>query len=116
VNAGIPPRASFKAVLFAALLSSTVAMSDDAVRVQFGMDKGSLVDNFCTGTETALVSANFLRTTKLETLQAFVMYLVSLISHYQPYLACSCSTLVTITVYLIVIPKTNVHYVDPVMP
>jgi hypothetical protein len=92
VNAGIPPRASFKAVLFAALLSSAVAMSDDVVRAQFGIDKGSLVDNFRTGTETALASANFLRTTKLETLQAFVMYLVSSIFHYQPFLTCSCST------------------------
>jgi hypothetical protein len=80
VNAGIPPRASFKAVLFAALLSSSVAMSEDAIRTQFGVDKGRLVDNFRMGAEIALTSANFLRTTKLETLQAFVMYLVSLTS------------------------------------
>lgn len=38
--------------------------------------KASLVDNFKLGTETALARANFLRTTKIEVLQAFVMYLV----------------------------------------
>jgi hypothetical protein len=80
VNAGIPPRASFRAVLFAALLSSTVAMSEETVRTQFGVERGSLIDNFRAGTEAALTKANFLRTTNLETLQAFVMYLVSLSS------------------------------------
>jgi hypothetical protein len=42
------------------------------------MEKRTMVDNFREGTEKALAKANFLRTTKLETLQAFVMYLVSL--------------------------------------
>lgn len=43
---------------------------------EFGVAKASLVDNFKLGTETALSRANFLRTTKIEILQAFVMYLV----------------------------------------
>ena len=77
VNAGIQPRASFQAVLFAALLSSIISMSDDRVLTEFGVDKQSLVNNFREGAEAALARANFLRTTKVETLQAFVMYLVS---------------------------------------
>lgn len=77
VNAGIEPRLSFQAILFAALLSSVVSMSEAQVLADFGVDKQSLVDNFREGTEAALARANFLRTTRLETLQAFVMYLVS---------------------------------------
>ena len=49
------------------------------VLAEFGVTKDGLVDNFRQGTESALARANFLRTTKLETLQAFVMYLVSVL-------------------------------------
>jgi hypothetical protein len=77
VNMGTEPRSSFQAVLFAALLSSVVSMTEDEVRVKFGMEKRTMVDSFREGTEKALAKANFLRTTKLETLQAFVTYLVS---------------------------------------
>jgi hypothetical protein len=77
INAGLEPRASFQAVVFAALLSSIVSMHEHKVLTDYGVDKQSLVDNFRQGTEAALARANFLRTTKLETLQAFVMYLVS---------------------------------------
>ncbi|KAF2033375.1 hypothetical protein EK21DRAFT_59107 [Setomelanomma holmii] len=78
INAGFEPRASFQAVVFAALLSSIVSMEEHKVLSSFGVDKQSLVDNFRQGTEAALARANFLRTTKLETLQAFVMYLIPL--------------------------------------
>jgi hypothetical protein len=77
-NLGIEGQASFQAVLFAALLSSVISMSEDTVRAEFGVEKQSWVDRFREGTEAALARANFLATTKLETLQAFVMYLVSL--------------------------------------
>jgi hypothetical protein len=79
IGAGVEPRASFQAVVFAALLSSVISMSEFKVLQELGVDKQSLVDNFRRGTEAALARANFLRATKLETLQAFVMYLVSLI-------------------------------------
>ncbi|CBX98236.1 hypothetical protein LEMA_P096450.1 [Plenodomus lingam JN3] len=78
INAGVEPRNSFQAVLFAALLSAVVSMPEDKVMAEFRVDKQSLVDNFREGTEAALSRANFLRTTKLETLQAFVMYLIPL--------------------------------------
>jgi hypothetical protein len=77
VSTGIEPRLSFQAVVFAALLSSIVSMPEHRVIAEFGVEKHGLVDNFRSGTESALARANFLRTTKLETLQAFVMYLVS---------------------------------------
>jgi hypothetical protein len=77
VEAGIEPRISFQAVVFGALLTSGISMPEHRVLAEFGVDKHSLVDNFRQGAESALAKANFLRTTKLETLQAFVMYLVS---------------------------------------
>ncbi|KAL5121030.1 hypothetical protein ACEQ8H_000879 [Pleosporales sp. CAS-2024a] len=76
--AGIEPRVSFQAVIFAALLSAIVSMPESIVVAEFGVEKHTLVDNFRSGTESALARANFLRTTKLETLQAFVMYLIVL--------------------------------------
>lgn len=78
VASGIEPRNSFQAVVFAALLSSVVSMSNERVLAEFAVNKQGLVDNFREATEAALSRANLLRTTKLETLQAFVMYLVSL--------------------------------------
>lgn len=78
VASGIEPRNSFQAVVFAALLSSVVSMSHERVLTEFGVNKQGLVDNFREATEAALSRAHLLRTTKLETLQAFVMYLVSL--------------------------------------
>lgn len=79
INAGVEPRASFQAVVFAALLSSVISMPEDRVLTEYGVERQSLVITFREGTEAALTKANFLRTTKLETLQAFVMYLVSTI-------------------------------------
>ncbi len=51
-------------------------MDESTIWRDFGVSKESLIDNFKLGTETALGRANFLRTTKVETLQAFIMYLV----------------------------------------
>ncbi|KAG9192370.1 hypothetical protein G6011_11104 [Alternaria panax] len=78
VNMGMEPRSSFQAVLFAALLSSAISMTEDMVRVKFETERRTMVDSFRQGTEAALAKANFLRTTKLETLQAFVIYLIAL--------------------------------------
>lgn len=78
VTARFEPRPSYQALLFAMLLSSIISMSEQAVQATFGVDKASLVTNFKQGTEAALARANLLRTTKLETMQAFVTYLLPL--------------------------------------
>lgn len=80
VEMGVEPTGSLQAVVFAALFSGVVSMSDDAVLMAFGTSKKDLVDNFQMGAETALGRANVIRTTKVETLQALVMYMVSLLS------------------------------------
>ena len=76
VQLGIEPVGSLQAVVFAAMFSGVVSMPEDVINSDFGVAKKDLVENFQQGTETALGRANILRTTKVESLQAFVMYLV----------------------------------------
>jgi hypothetical protein len=76
VALGIEPPSSVQCVVFATMFSGVVSMDETTVWRDFGVSKERLIDNFRLGTETALGRANFLRTTKVETLQAFVMYLV----------------------------------------
>jgi hypothetical protein len=78
VSLGIEPPSSVQSVVFAAIFSGAVSMDEATIIRDFGVSKGSLIDNFRLATETALGRANFLRTTKIKLLQAFVMYLVSL--------------------------------------
>ena len=74
---GIEPVGSLQAIVFAAMFSGVVSMPEDILMSEFAVAKKDLVENFQQGTETALVRANLLRTTKIETMQAFVMYMVS---------------------------------------
>ncbi|CZT47290.1 probable binuclear zinc cluster transcription factor that regulates the ratio between aurofusarin and rubrofusarin biosynthesis [Rhynchosporium secalis] len=78
VTLGIEPPSSVQTIVFATMFSGVVSMEDSDISREFGVSKASLVDNFKLGTETALARANFLRTTKIEVLQAFVMYLIPL--------------------------------------
>jgi hypothetical protein len=75
---GSEPKPPLQALVLATMLSAVTSMSEEDVRHEFGVAKPELLENFQRGTETALYKANFLRSTKLQTLQAFVMYLVSL--------------------------------------
>jgi hypothetical protein len=79
LHSGTEPPASMKALVMGALLSAVVSMSDHAVSMQLGVPKVQLLQSFQQGAESALYRANFLRTTKLQTLQALVMYLVSVL-------------------------------------
>lgn len=77
VTLGIEPSNAVQTVVFSAMFSGVVSMDESAIFRDFGVSKPSLLENFKLGTETALSRANFLRTTKVEVLQAFVMYMVS---------------------------------------
>jgi hypothetical protein len=79
IHSGIEPPASFQALVMGILLSAIISMTEEAVAYEFGAVKSQLMDSFRQGTETALSKANFLRTTKLQTLQALVMYLVRIL-------------------------------------
>jgi hypothetical protein len=76
ISAGIEPPASLQALVLAAMLSAIISMPEETILLEFGVAKAQFLENFQKGTEMALSRANFLRTTKLVTLQAFVMYLV----------------------------------------
>ncbi|KAF1817617.1 hypothetical protein P152DRAFT_408376 [Eremomyces bilateralis CBS 781.70] len=76
LQGGIEGPASFAALVLATLFSAILSMDSETVLSEYGVVKSQLVDNFREGTETMLSRAHFLRTTKLETLQAFVMYLI----------------------------------------
>ncbi|KAK5172994.1 uncharacterized protein LTR77_003116 [Saxophila tyrrhenica] len=79
IATGTEPVPSHQAIIFAAMLSAAVSLSDEQVSRMFGTTKAALVDSLRSGTEMALSKANFLRTTKTDTMQAFVMYLIPLI-------------------------------------
>lgn len=78
VSKGIEPTPSLQAVVFAALFTAVISMPEHEVLRLFGVPQKDLKETFQLGTEIALGKAHFLRTTKTETLQAFVMYLVVL--------------------------------------
>jgi hypothetical protein len=75
VDQGIEPRPSVQALVFAAWFSAAVSVDEAFCRGQ-GCNKTRLVLHMKIGTETALSKAGFLSTTRFETIQAFVMYLV----------------------------------------
>jgi hypothetical protein len=76
IERDITPRPSTQAVIFAAWFSAAVSI-DEVFARQYGCTKAQLVTSTKIGIETALGNAGFLYTTRFETLQGFVMYLVS---------------------------------------
>ncbi|OKL55767.1 hypothetical protein UA08_08998 [Talaromyces atroroseus] len=76
VAQGIEPAPSIQAIVFATLFTAAVSMAPSDTLNIFGVDQRSLIESFQLGTESALGKAHFLRSTKTETLQAFVMYLL----------------------------------------
>nr|POF02253.1 bikaverin cluster transcription factor bik5 [Quercus suber] len=79
IATGSEPAPSMQAIIFAAMFSAAVSLDDVQVTRQFGTSKASLIDSLRSGSEMALAKANFLRTTKVDTMQAFVMYLIPLV-------------------------------------
>ncbi|KAK4128764.1 hypothetical protein N657DRAFT_676510 [Parathielavia appendiculata] len=77
VRQNIEPRPSVQAVVFAAWFAAAVSVDDAFCRDQ-QCGKAQLVLHMKIGTETALSKAGFLSTTRFETLQGFVMYLLPL--------------------------------------
>ena len=124
---GIEPASSLQAIVFATLFSAVVSMPEEAILLEFGVSQKALVDNFQLGTETALGRANIIRTTKIETLQAFIMYLVGRFWIYQEFfllisdlkyssclirsLACKRLTILTVILHLHILDSNPlVHY------
>lgn len=77
ISYGVEPPASVQALVYAAWFTAAVSIDDELVVQQYGYTKQNLINLMKIGTEAALAKANFLRTTKVDTMQAFIMYLVS---------------------------------------
>ncbi|KAI1765639.1 fungal-specific transcription factor domain-containing protein [Hypoxylon sp. FL1150] len=65
-----------EALMFAIYYSSITSMEEEEVKVNFGADKGHLINKYRFATEQALAKANFLVTSEVVVLQAFVLFLV----------------------------------------
>ncbi|KAH9902021.1 hypothetical protein F4778DRAFT_104401 [Xylariomycetidae sp. FL2044] len=79
IGAGFEPRPSTQAILFAAMFSGAISMDDSVIYSEIGgFSKANWIASLKLGTETALSKASFLRTTRVETMQAFVMYMISM--------------------------------------
>lgn len=76
IMGGTEPRASLQAVIFAAMFSAAVSMKENVIRELGPFSKANWVMGLKKYTETALKKAHFLRATKVETLQAFVIYMI----------------------------------------
>ncbi|GAD93610.1 hypothetical protein MGYG_02110 [Paecilomyces variotii No. 5] len=76
IDKGFEPTPSLQAVVFAALFTAVASMPESEVLRLFGVTQKDLRGDFQLATEAGLRKAHLLRTTKTETMQAFVMYLL----------------------------------------
>jgi hypothetical protein len=76
VLAGLEPPAWQQSLVLSIMFSGVVSMGDPEITSIFARPKVTILGNFQTGTEVALSKAQFLRATKVETLQALVIYLI----------------------------------------
>ncbi|OTA90716.1 hypothetical protein M434DRAFT_397806 [Hypoxylon sp. CO27-5] len=65
-----------EALMFAIYYASITSMEEDEVKINFGAEKGQLINKYRFATEQALAKANFLVTSELVVLQAFTLFLV----------------------------------------
>lgn len=72
----VPP--SVKSLLFAIYTLSTVSMTPDECLNMLGYSRETALQRFSNGVRLSLIRTNFMKTYDLETLQALVIYLVSL--------------------------------------
>lgn len=76
ISRGLEPAYSLQAIIFAVLFSATISMPEESILPVFGVPQRDLTENFQQATEMALAKANFLKTSKTQTLQALVIYMV----------------------------------------
>ncbi|KAK2744473.1 hypothetical protein FQN55_006800 [Onygenales sp. PD_40] len=76
ISRGFEPPYSLQATVFAALFSAVISLPEATILNSFGVSQKDLTENFQLATEMALAKANFLKTTKTQTLQALVMYMI----------------------------------------
>jgi hypothetical protein len=77
---------SLVAIVMSVLFSAVVAMSEAQVWEISHTSREEMKDSLQLGTEAALGKANLVRSTKIETLQAFVTYLVRVFNNFHGFL------------------------------
>ena len=70
ILAGVEPPASQQAIVMAVMFSAIASMNDEEIASLFSQSKRLVLTSFQKGTEICLSKAQFLRTTKIETMQA----------------------------------------------
>ncbi|KAK5102965.1 hypothetical protein LTS08_003768 [Lithohypha guttulata] len=76
IHAGTLPPPSLQALFFSACFSAVASMSHSEIDSVFHQPQRQVLTNFQQATEIALANGHFLRTTKFETLQGLIIYLV----------------------------------------
>ena len=76
-NSASKPTKSFTALVLAVCFAAAVSLSQTQPQVQFQSNRVALVDRLKLASERALVAAQHLKSLKLETMQAFAIYLVT---------------------------------------
>lgn len=74
-----------EALLFAIYFFATVSTSEDQFQREFGESCASLQDRYHLATRQALVSCQFMKTTELAILQAYVLFLLAVRPKYDPH-------------------------------
>ena len=72
-----PPKPALEALMFSMYFVAVTSLSQEQCLASLGQDKDKLLAQFKYGSETALANAQFLTSTDMLCLQAFVIYVVS---------------------------------------
>lgn len=70
-----------EALMFAIYFISVISLQDQDCRSMFNESKATLLAKYSTGAQQSLVNSRFLKSLNILTLQAFILYLVSVKSH-----------------------------------
>jgi hypothetical protein len=73
----------FEPLIFAIYSAAVMSLTEDECKQRFGNDRKILLSRYISGTSAALTRANFMGSTSLVVLQAFVIHLISVRDMYQ---------------------------------
>lgn len=76
INAAVEPPAYLQAIVFSVFFQAVASMSNSEIDSVFGQTHRQVLQTFQLATETSLAKAHVLRTSKFETLQALIIYLI----------------------------------------
>jgi hypothetical protein len=69
---------SSTALLFSIYATAVLSLKDDDCQIKFGESRNILLERYTNAAQQALGAANFIQSTDLEVLQAFVLYIIAM--------------------------------------